>query len=147
MPALTGRYEHTLDDKSRVFAPSRYREQLAEEKGQRFHVTMGADGCLWLFLPTQWEKFVAEASAQTFKSPAAKREFKRDLFSRSSEPMPDEQGRITLPQHLKDFAGLKKDVVVLGVGSHAEIWDKAALAKRTKGTDKAFESIINSLDL
>lgn len=147
MPALIGRFEHTLDDKSRVFAPSRYREQLAAEGGQRFHLTRGADGCLWLFLPSQWEKFTADTGALKFKSPAAKRDFMRNIFETSAEPAPDEQGRITLPQHLKDIAGLKREIVVLGVGSRAEIWDKAALAKRRKASAKDFDKVLSEMDV
>ncbi|MBI4346780.1 MAG: division/cell wall cluster transcriptional repressor MraZ [Elusimicrobia bacterium] len=147
MPALTGRYEHTLDDKSRMFVPSRYREQLTEENGKRFHIVKGADGCLWLFLPSQWERFTAEANAKPFKSPQDKRAFVRELFSRSVEPMLDEQGRITLPQVLKDSVGLRKDLVVLGVGSRAEIWDKATLEKREKAAAKDFDRVISSMDL
>lgn len=147
MPALTGRFEHAVDDKSRMFIPSRYREQLTEEQGKRFHLAKGADGCLWLFLPSQWERFVSEATAKAFKSPQDKRAFVRELFSRSTEPMPDEQGRITLPQHLKDAASLRKDLVVLGVGSRAEIWDKATLEKREKAAAKDFDRMISSMDL
>lgn len=147
MPALIGRFEHTLDDKSRVFAPSRYREQLAQEGGQRFHVTRGADGCLWLFLPSQWEKFVSDMGNQKFKSPMAKRDFMRNLFETSAEPAPDEQGRITIPQHLKDIGGLRKEIVVIGVGSRAEIWDKAALEKRQKASAKDFDKVLSELDV
>ncbi|MBI5200077.1 MAG: division/cell wall cluster transcriptional repressor MraZ [Elusimicrobia bacterium] len=147
MPALTGRFEHSVDDKNRMFVPSRFREQLTEEAGKRFHLAKGADGCLWVFLPSQWEKFVADASAKDFKSPETKRAFVRELFSRSAEPMLDEQGRITLPQHLKESAGLKKDLVVLGVGSRAEIWDKATLEKREKAASKDFDKVISSIDL
>ncbi len=147
MPALTGRFEHSVDEKGRMFVPSRYREQLTEESGKRFHLSKGADGCLWLFLPSQWERFTAEAHEKQFKTPQEKRAFIRELFSRSTEPMMDEQGRITLPQHLKDSAGLKKELVVLGVGSRAEIWDKAALEKREKASAKDFDRVISSMDL
>lgn len=147
MPALIGRFEHSLDDKSRVFAPSRYREQLAAEGGTRFHLTRGADGCLWLFLPSQWEKFVADMGAQRFKSPMAKRDFMRNLFETSAEPAPDEQGRITVPQHLRDIAGLRKEIVVIGVGSRAEIWDKATLEKRQKASAKDFDKVLSGLDV
>ena len=83
----------------------------------------------------------------TTKTPAQKREFTRRLFSTAHDATPDEQGRILIPQHLKDFAGLKRNVVVLGVGSRAEIWDKATLKKREKASDKDFERVISSLDL
>lgn len=147
MATLTGRFEHALDVKGRLFAPSRFREQLTQEGGPRFMVARGLDKCLYLFLPSQWEAFRAEVEAATYATPQQRRSARRFFFSNAAEAQPDEQGRILIPESLREHAGLEKELVVLGVGSRAEIWDKATLAKAEKGSEKEFAKLSETLDL
>jgi transcriptional regulator MraZ len=124
MALLIGRYDYSLDPKNRLAVPPKYREALAQEKGRSFFLTSGMEGCLYLFLPSQWEKLLAD-DLKTFSLPdkEAERAFKRKFFSEAVEVEPDAQGRILVPQYLKEHAGLKADVLVQGAGNRAEVWD------------------------
>jgi len=147
MQALSGRFEHSLDDKNRVFAPARYRDQLKEENGRHFMLAIGLDRCLYLFLPSQWEHYLQKLDTAKFKSPQARRDYFREVFSNAAEAAIDGEGRILIPQALRDYAGLRKEVVVLGSGARAEVWDKAALAQRQSAARKTYARISSTLDL
>ncbi len=147
MPSLIGRFEHSLDPKNRVFVPARYREQLAAENGRGFMLSLGLDNCLYLFLPSQWDQYVESLRSYRFKNAGQKRAIMRQLFSTAVEAPLDEQGRILIPTSLKEAAGLRKDVTVLGAGARAELWDTRALAKAESSVDKTYRKIAVSLDL
>ena len=147
MSALIGRYEHSLDPKNRLFVPSRYRDQLATEGGKHFYLAMGLDRCLYLFLPSQWEQFVSEVRNYKFKTPQEKRAVLRKMFPKAADAPMDDQGRILVPQALKEHAGLSKDVTVLGTGTRAELWDSPSLAAKEKSEAKDFQKVFASLDL
>ncbi|MBI3549915.1 MAG: division/cell wall cluster transcriptional repressor MraZ [Elusimicrobia bacterium] len=148
MPALIGRYEYSLDPKNRVVVPPRYRELLSEEKGRHFILSIGADGCLYLFLPSQWETLHSQIrDVIQVKDKAKARAARRHLYSNSHEAPVDEQGRILVPTGLKDHAGMKRDVVVVGTGTKAEIWDRSRLASKEKSAARMFESLSADLDL
>ena len=148
MPALIGTYEYSLDPKHRVFVPPRYRENLAAEQGRHFILSMGLDHCLYLFLPSQWEKLLNDGQ-ETFnlKDKRKARAAKRFLFSTAMEAPLDDQGRILVPQNLKDYAGLKKEVMVLGSGNKAEIWDKKSYQAERSSAQKIFQKLSADLDL
>ncbi len=124
MALLIGRYEYSLDPKNRLGIPPKYREALAQEKGKTFFLTSGMEGCLYLFLPSQWDKLL-ENDLQAFALPDKEREraFKRKFFSEATEVEVDSAGRILVPQYLKAHAGLKDTVLVQGAGKRAEVWD------------------------
>ena len=147
MQALIGRHEHSLDAKNRLFVPSRFRDQLNEEGGKQFHLAAGLDGCLHLFLPSQWDQFLTDLKSQQFKSPQEKRKIERAIYQNAADAPLDDQGRILVPQRLKDFAGLNKEVVVVGVGRRAEIWDKQSYEKVEKSDLADFKKISAGLDL
>lgn len=116
MPALIGRYEYSLDPKNRMFVPPRYRELLHKEKGEHFILSLGIDGCLYLFLPSQWERLLSQSQdIFQFKDKTKQRAVKRHLFSSAHEVPLDEQGRMLIPPQLKDHAGMKRDIVVSSV--------------------------------
>lgn len=114
-----GEYNHTVDEKGRLIVPSKFREQL----GEKFVVTKGLDGCLFVYENSAWEQFEAKISSLPLTNPNA-RKFTRFFLSGASDCVLDKQGRILLPQTLRDFANIKKDVVLAGAGSKIEIWDK-----------------------
>jgi MraZ protein len=124
MALLIGRYDYSLDPKNRLAVPPKYREALGQEKGRSFYLTSGMEGCLYLFLPSQWEKMLA-GDLRMFSMPDKEQEraFKRKFFSEAVEVEPDAQGRILVPQYLKEHAGLKDAVLVQGAGTRAEVWD------------------------
>lgn len=148
MPALIGTYEYTLDPKNRVFVPPRYREALAAEKGQHFILSMGFDRCLYLFLPSQWERLITDSKDELQLSHKGKqRALRRFIFSNAMEAALDDQGRILIPQGLKEHAALRKDVVILGSGTKAEIWDKKAHEAQHASARKLFRQLSDKLDL
>ena len=125
MALLIGRYEYSLDPKNRLSIPSKFREALLQEKATCFYLTSGLDGCLYLFLPSQWNKLL-ENDLQAFTMPDKEKEraYKRKFFSEATEVELDSAGRILIPQYLKAHAGLKEQVLVQGAGKRAEIWDQ-----------------------
>lgn len=127
-----GQYEHTLDDKGRLSLPAKLREKL----GNNFIVTKGLDRCLFVYPVAEWEnieKNLRELS--TTKSDA--RSFVRTFFAGAAECECDKQGRITIPQTLRDHALLVKDAVVLGVGTRVEVW---SIEKWREYSERALEN-------
>lgn len=116
-----GEYNHSIDAKGRVTVPSKFREAL----GERFTVTKGLDGCLWVFPAKEWDEF----SGKLAELPVARkdaRNFSRFFLAGACEAETDKMGRILLPQVLRDYAGLETEAVVIGAGSRVEIWNKSA---------------------
>ena len=149
MQVTIGRYDYSLDPKNRLVVPGRYREALLAEKGGHFIMSVGLDRCIWLFLPSQWEAFLEDSKTSTRGMKGEKaRAVKRHIFSSAIEAELDEQGRILVPQHLKEHADLKKDVVVSGAGNKAEIWDSQSWERYSrKRAGPSFESMAKDLDL
>jgi MraZ protein len=121
---LIGRYEYALDGKHRLGIPPKFRDALRQEKGRGLYLTSGLEGCLYLFLPSQWSRLL-ENDLQAFSLPDKEQEraFKRKFFSEAVEVELDAAGRILIPQYLRDHAGLKSRLLVQGAGKRAEIWD------------------------
>ena len=124
MSAFYGEYKYVMDNKSRIFIPSRFRETLRKEDKNYFMTTVGFDGCLFLFLPSTWEGLLAN-NMEIFKSENKEEEraFKRYFFGNASDSVLDDQGRILIPQNQKAHASLKKEVIIRGVGNKVEIWN------------------------
>lgn len=118
---LLGTHSPKLDDKGRVILPAKFREDLAGG----VVVTRGQDRCLYVFSTTEFES-VHERIRQAPLSNKEARAFLRMFLSGASAEMPDSQNRITIPAHLRAYAGLGKELILTGVGAHAEIWDAAA---------------------
>lgn len=137
---LTGEYQHNMDLKGRVTVPSKFREDL----GDTFYVCKGLDGCLFLLSQAQWDKLVEKVSAIPLAQGKA---IQRYFFSGAAEVEPDKQGRILIPQNLREHAGLEKDVTVIGAAVRAEIWDTARWnAYNESQTDEAIEASMSLLD-
>ena len=114
-----GEFQHSLDAKGRVILPAKYRYQLA---GGAF-VTKGRGGCLSVYTAEEFEK-VADEVREASKRGAKELNAARAFFSGSDEIQPDKQGRVALPAKLREFAGLEREVVVAGVFSRIEIWNR-----------------------
>jgi MraZ protein len=123
-----GEHRHSLDDKGRVILPSRFRTELA---GGAF-VTREVDGCLSVMPTPQFEVRAREVQEMAGVG-AAQRDAARVFFSGTADGTPDKQGRVVIPQHLRDFAGLEREVVITGQFDRIEIWDASAwqVHKRT----------------
>ncbi len=114
-----GEYNHTIDAKGRLIIPSKFRETL----GDAFVVTKGLDGCLFVYDNEEWTVFEQKLKALPITNKDA-RQFVRFFLAGAAEVEVDKQGRILIPNVLRDFAKLSKDVVLIGVASRIEIWDK-----------------------
>lgn len=123
---LLGEYRHNVDVKGRVSVPSKFRDDL----GQSFVVTKGLDNCLFMYSKAEWETFENKLKELPLTNADA-RTFIRFFFAGATEVEVDKQGRINIPQVLRDYAGIKKDVVIAGVATRAEIWDSTAWDKYT----------------
>ena len=113
---MKGEYQHTLDAKGRLFIPAKLREQL----GAGFVVTKGLDECLFLYP----QKASDELEQKIRQLPMSKsRGLQRFFLSSAADVTVDRQGRIVIPTTLRNYANLERDVVVIGVGERAELWD------------------------
>lgn len=112
-------YNHTIDTKGRLIVPSKFREQLGDE----FVVTKGMDGCLFVYANDDWNAFEQKLTSLPLINKEA-RKFARFFLAGAAQVEVDKQGRILLPANLRQFAGLEKDVVLVGVGSRIEIWSQ-----------------------
>lgn len=117
---LLGEYNHSVDTKGRVIVPAKFREDL----GCNFIVTKGFDNSLFIFSKNEWSNFEEKVRSLPMTNPNA-RSFSRFFLAGATECELDKQGRINIPQNLLDYAGITKDVVVIGVSSRVEIWDKS----------------------
>ena len=120
-----GEYEHTLDDKGRVTIPSRIRDVLTGRSITTLTLTRSVlDPCLTLYPPTEWERIESQIQAMSMVDGNA-RQYRRQLFSGAVEVSPDRAGRILLPPHLRDHAGIDREIVFAGVSTYIEIWAKS----------------------
>lgn len=114
-----GEYNHTIDTKGRLIIPSKFREALGEE----FVVTKGLDGCLFVYDNKEWAAFEEKLKSLPLTNKDA-RQFVRFFLAGAAMAEVDKQGRILVPSVLREFAGLEKEVVLIGVASRVEIWSK-----------------------
>ena len=114
---MTGIYQHTLDAKGRLFIPAKLREEL----GETFYVTISPEKCLSAYSQENWDDVARRVAAMT----NVQQRKMRPLFAYAARCELDGQGRILLPQNLRDYAGLTKDVTIVGCNNHAELWDSA----------------------
>ena len=115
--SLMGTFEHTIDAKGRMAFPNKLREKL----GLSFIVTIGPEHCLYVYSEAEWENFTAKIMTLTGEKARAAKMF----IVKACTVEPDKQGRILIPQNLREYAHLDHDVTVLGVINRAEIWDSA----------------------
>ena len=116
---LTGQYLHSLEDKGRLAIPKKFREKL----GKGGVLTKGLDGCLFLFSYEKWQEFEKKLAKMSLTKRDS-RAFTRFLTFSAEEVVFDQQGRALVPEHLRRFAGLDKNVIVAGALERLEIWDQ-----------------------
>ncbi|MBR4392704.1 MAG: division/cell wall cluster transcriptional repressor MraZ [Oscillospiraceae bacterium] len=137
---MTGQYQHALDNKGRIFIPAKLRDEL----GQVFYVTLSMDPCLSVYSAENWQAFSEKVGAM----PYGKQRKMRPLFAYAARCELDAQGRILLPQNLREWAGLQKDVTVIGCNNHAELWDSDAWNRvfREETTPENIASVLEELE-
>ena len=132
-------YNHTIDAKGRLIIPSKFREILGEE----FVVSKGMDGCLFVYANDDWSAFEQKLTSLPLINKEA-RKFARFFLAGAAQVELDKQGRILLPAALREFAELDKDVVLVGVGSRIEIWNKDKY--ENMGEDMDMDDIAASME-
>ena len=120
--ALTGTYERNLDDKKRLAVPKRLRDEFGTDEITSLYVAPGTDRSLALYSPAAFDR-LAQEIAQQPSNRADVRKYLRLFYARAEKVDLDAQGRIRIPDRLAELAGLQRDIVLLGVHDHAEIWD------------------------
>jgi MraZ protein len=136
-----GEYQHSIDEKGRVIMPARFRDQL----GPNFIITRGLDGCLFVYPAAEWEKLSQEVQTLPLAKKDA-RAFSRMLFSGAAEGECDKQGRVSLPANLREYAGIERDVVSIGVSSRIEIWAAQNWARVNADAAQRYEELAEKLE-
>ena len=137
---FVGQYQHNLDPKGRLAIPAKFRAEL-----KKAVVTKGLDNCLFLYPKKEWDK-MAEKLASLPISKANTRAFSRLMLAGAMEVEFDKQGRIVLPDYLREFAGLKKNAIIAGLYSRLEIWDEDKWNAYKQETEKNSTDIAEALN-
>jgi len=139
-----GEFEHSIDRKGRLILPAKFREVAKNQFVEKFFLTRGLDKCLFMFSEEEWRSQENKFKTMSFTKQQP-RIFNRLFFSGAVEVSFDKQGRILLPQYLKDFAEIKKEVVIVGVSSRVEIWAKNLWHDFYANHRQSFEEIAEKL--
>ena len=110
-----GTYQHSIDNKGRVIMPAKFREEL----GESFYITMGINNCFFVLSKESWDGFLDKLSGQPISKAT---DISRFFCAGAVEAVPNAQGRVLIPENLRKYADIGKDVTVVGVGSRVEIW-------------------------
>ncbi|MDD2548248.1 MAG: division/cell wall cluster transcriptional repressor MraZ [Candidatus Pacebacteria bacterium] len=137
---LIGEYKYNLDDKKRLTMPSKFRTIL----GKKAIVTKGIDGCLFMYSEKAWKE-LAEKIAKLPFSQSNARSFSRIMLAGAMDVLIDTNGRILIPDYLKEYAGLDKKVVVAGLYSRIEVWDEDKWDKYNKENTDRIDDVAEGL--
>ncbi|MEI6385130.1 MAG: division/cell wall cluster transcriptional repressor MraZ [Spirochaetota bacterium] len=142
MNLLTGEFRNNLDEKGRLSLPARLRGEL---EGTSFVLTQGVDRCLWLFPPDQWAILSRKLMDSTSLFQAKARLVQRRILAPAQEIDVDKLGRVSVPQSLREWAGLTKECVILGITKYIEIWDAEVYRKYMDENESEFLSAAEEL--
>ncbi len=138
---LIGEYQHNIDLKGRVAVPARFRDDL----GALFYITKGLDNCLFVLPQDEWSRLVEKIKTMPISKA---RGLQRFFFSGAAEVVPDKQGRILIPQQLREHAELDKEVTFIGTSSRVEIWNSKRWAEfNSVLTQDSIAEAMDMLDL
>lgn len=135
-----GEHSHSIDQKGRVSVPAKFRRRLA--KG--IVVTRGLDHCLWLYPKNEWE-IIARKLAELPITQKKSRAFARLMLAGAWDTEVDTQGRVILPEYLRNYAGLKKHVTIAGLFNRLEVWDEDTWQEYRRRTEAESDSIAEGL--
>ena len=145
---FTGEYSYTVDPKSRVNIPAKFRQTLSPENDNSFAITKGMDQCIWVYPLVEWNKVLTKLREQS--SSQVNRAFTREYSRFASTVSYDKQGRILLSTELIDYAKIDKQVTIIGLINKIEIWnpsllknfDQQVLSQNKEAFDELAEKII-----
>ncbi len=136
---MTGEFYHSIDAKGRLIFPAKLKEEL----GESFYVTKGLDSCLFVYSPDAWKSFEDKIRALPISK---SRDLQRFFFSGACLCTCDGQGRILLPQNLREYAGLEKELCTIGVSERAEIWNAARWQAYNAAMEDDSEKIAEAME-
>ena len=131
-----GTHTPLLDDKGRLILPARFRDELAGG----VVITKGQERCLYVFTTNEFNRIASQLHEQPVTHKAA-RAYSRVFFASAHDEIPDKQGRVTIPAHLRDYASLDRELVVIGASSRVEIWDRQSWETYLADSEDAFAGI------
>ncbi len=135
-----GEYQHSIDENGRLAVPAKFRPQLKVGAV----VTRGLDQCLFLYPAKEWQK-LAERLSKLPINQANARAFARNMLAGAMDGKPDGQGRVMVPEYLRDYAGIKKKVIVAGLYNRLEIWDNERWQTYKRASEKESNDIAEKL--
>lgn len=136
-----GEYNHSVDTKGRVSLPARFRDDLSAN----FYITKGLESCLFIYDEEEW-KTIDSKMRQLRVTAKAARSFSRLFYGSAQEISTDKQGRILIPNALRDYAEIDKEVVIIGVSNRIEIWDKDKWDDYMATTSVSYEDLAEELE-
>ncbi|KAB8289930.1 division/cell wall cluster transcriptional repressor MraZ [Bifidobacterium avesanii] len=139
-PLLLGTYTPKIDAKGRMALPAKFRSQL----GAGLVMARGQERCVYLLPISEFRRVAAQIQRTSLGNKAA-REYLRVFLSGATDEVPDKQGRVLVPQMLRDYADLGDDVVVIGVGTRAEVWNRAAWESYLNEKEAAYSDIADDV--
>jgi MraZ protein len=131
-----GTHTPHLDDKGRLILPAKFRDELAGG----VVITKGQERCLYVFTSAEFGRIADQLHEQPVTHKAA-RAYSRVFFASAHDEVPDRQGRVTIPAHLRDYAGLGRELVVIGASSRVEVWDRQSWETYLAESEDAFSDI------
>jgi MraZ protein len=138
---LIGEYKHMVDSKGRIILPSKFREEL----GERFILTKGLDNCLFGYSLKEWAVLEEKLKKLPLTSKEA-RTFLRFFFAGACECEVDKQGRVLIPQNLREYAGIQKEVFIIGVMTRIEIWSEDNWLKEMTNENLSVDRIAQKME-
>lgn len=135
-----GEYEHSIDRKGRLIIPAKFRQSFQASNVNALFLTRGLDNCLFLFGEPEWRAVENRFKDVPFTK-AEGRRFNRLFFSGATEVELDSLGRILVPKHLREFAQIKSDAVIVGVSNRVEVWAKAKWQEFYTSSRESFEDL------
>ncbi|MBF0254099.1 MAG: division/cell wall cluster transcriptional repressor MraZ [Candidatus Omnitrophica bacterium] len=139
-----GEYHHHIDRKGRLIIPSKLREVAKEHYAERFFVTRGLDRCLFVFTEDEWRMQENKWKNLPYTRSEV-RKFNRIFFSGAADVHCDIQGRILIPGYLKEYALIKREVVLIGVSNRIELWGREQWNEYYQGSKDSYEEIAENL--
>ncbi len=139
-----GESQTVLDDKGRITVSRRFRETMSVLGHALWYMTRGFDGSLFIFPKEEWDKIRSQAGQRSSMDVKAI-QFRRMFFGSVAEVQPDRQGRLSVPAHLREFAGLEKEAVLIGVDDHLELWSKDRWRDYQTAQDEEYKSMASEL--